>query len=66
MATTRIKVYDPLKLIPSPVAVRERLLETRQLAERLEILLQLAERLHETTTAQLSDDPRPRETDPQK
>ncbi len=37
--------YDPLALIPSPDAVRQRLDETLTLAERLKILLDLAERL---------------------
>jgi hypothetical protein len=40
------KPYDPLAVIPSPEAVRERLTETETLAERLRILLELAERLH--------------------
>ncbi len=39
------KTYDPLAVIPSPEAVRERLAETLTLAERLRILLDLAERL---------------------
>ena len=38
--------YDPLAVIPSPEAVRARLHETLTLAERLRILLDLAERLH--------------------
>lgn len=37
--------YDPLAVIPSPEAIRERLTETITLAERLAILLELAERL---------------------
>jgi hypothetical protein len=37
--------YDPLAVIPSPEAIRERLTETLTLAERLRILLELAERL---------------------
>jgi hypothetical protein len=37
--------YDPLAVIPSPEAIRERLTETLTLAERLRILLDLAERL---------------------
>ena len=39
------KLYDPLAMIPSPEAIRERLTETLTLAERLRILLDLAERL---------------------
>lgn len=39
------KPYDPLAMIPSPEAIRERLTETLTLAERLRILLELAERL---------------------
>ena len=37
--------YDPLAVIPSPDAIRQRLTETLTLAERLRILLELAERL---------------------
>lgn len=37
--------YDPLAVIPSPDAIRQRLTETLTLAERLRILLDLAERL---------------------
>lgn len=39
------KPYDPLAIIPSPEAIRERLTETLTLAERLRLLLELAERL---------------------
>ena len=39
------KAYDPLAVIPSPEAIRERLAETLTLAERLRILLDLAEQL---------------------
>jgi len=39
------KPYDPLAVIPSPEAIRERLTQTLTLAERLRILLELAERL---------------------
>lgn len=39
------KPYDPLAVIPSPDAIRQRLTETLTLAERLRILLELAERL---------------------
>ncbi|HMP00940.1 MAG TPA: hypothetical protein PKD86_15695 [Gemmatales bacterium] len=39
------KRYDPLAMIPSPEAIRERLTETLTLAERLRVLLDLAERL---------------------
>jgi hypothetical protein len=49
------KPYDPLAVIPSPDAIRERLAETMTLAERLRILLDLAEqlRLPLTTTDRL-------------
>lgn len=40
------KTFDPLAVIPSPEAIRARLIETQTLAERLRILLELAERLH--------------------
>ena len=40
------KPYDPLAVIPTPEAIRERLTETLTLAERLRVLLDLAERLH--------------------
>ena len=40
------KQVDPLAVIPSPEAIRQRLTETLTLAERLRILLDLAERLH--------------------
>ncbi|MBM3983994.1 MAG: hypothetical protein FJ304_27740 [Planctomycetes bacterium] len=39
------KPYDPLAVIPSPDAIRQRLTETLTLAERLRILLELADRL---------------------
>jgi hypothetical protein len=39
------KPYDPLAVVPSPEAIRERLTETLTLAERLRILLDLSERL---------------------
>lgn len=39
------KPYDPLAVIPSPEAVRERLTEAESLTARLRILLELAERL---------------------
>lgn len=39
------KPFDPLAVIPSPEAIRQRLTETLTLAERLRILLELAERL---------------------
>ena len=39
------KPYDPLAVIPSPEAIRERLIQTLTQAERLRILLDLAERL---------------------
>ncbi len=39
------KPYDPLAVIPSPDAIRERLTETLTLAERLRVLLDVAERL---------------------
>ena len=39
------KPFDPLAVIPSAEAVRQRLDETLTLAERLRILLELAEQL---------------------
>ena len=39
------KPYDPLDLVPSAKAVRKKLAETLLLAERLRVLLELAERL---------------------
>ena len=38
--------FDPLHFIPSPEAIRAKLRETETLAERLRILLEVAERLH--------------------
>lgn len=51
------KPYDPLAVIPSPDAIRQRLTETLTLAERLRILLDLAERLRLsiTTAGRLPD-----------
>lgn len=40
------KEYDPLAMIPSPAAIRQRLAETERLAGKLKILLDVAERLH--------------------
>jgi hypothetical protein len=37
--------FDPLSLIPTPEAIRERLAETETLAQKLRILLEVAERL---------------------
>jgi hypothetical protein len=45
------KLYNPLAMIPSPEAIRERLTETLTLAERLRILLDVAERLRAPATA---------------
>jgi hypothetical protein len=45
------KPYDPLAMIPSPEAIRERLTETLTLAERLRILLDVAERLRAPASA---------------
>ena len=39
------KPYDPLAVIPSPEAIRARLVETLTLADRLRMLLDLAERI---------------------
>ena len=39
------KPYDPLAFIPSPDVIREKLRETLTLAERLRLLLDLAERI---------------------
>lgn len=38
--------YDPLDFVPTPDVLRQQLQETQTLAERLRILLDLAERLH--------------------
>jgi hypothetical protein len=48
--------FDPLSFIPSPAAVRRRLDETRALAAKLEILLDVATRLSDAGT--LPDPPR--------
>jgi hypothetical protein len=45
------KEYDPLALIPSPEAIRQRLSQTLVLAEKLRILLEVAERLRLVDTA---------------
>ena len=37
--------YDPLAFVPSPDVIREKLLETLTLAERLRLLLDFSERL---------------------
>jgi hypothetical protein len=42
--------YDPLDCVPSPEIVRQKLSETERLAERLRVLLDLAERLHPPVT----------------
>ncbi len=52
------KPYDPLAVIPSPDAVRERLADAETLAARLRILLDVAERLH-LPLAPASDLPAP-------
>ncbi|MCE9568159.1 MAG: hypothetical protein K8U57_39655 [Planctomycetes bacterium] len=39
------KAFDPLQFVPSPEAIREQLTETETLAQRLRILLDVAERL---------------------
>jgi hypothetical protein len=41
----RNRPFDPLALIPSTEAIKERLAETEVLAGRLRLLLELAERL---------------------
>jgi hypothetical protein len=38
--------YDPLTCIPSPDILRDQLRETLTLAERLRVLLDVAERIH--------------------
>lgn len=40
------RTYDPLHCIPTPDAVRQRLAEVEQQADRLRILLEVAERVH--------------------
>jgi hypothetical protein len=59
------KPYDPLAVIPSPEAIRERLTETLTLAERLRVLLELAERLHLPVTTADRLLPAPRRRCPQ-
>jgi hypothetical protein len=51
--------FDPLAFIPSPEVIREQLAETLTRAERLRILLELAERLQLplTTAADLPTSP---------
>jgi hypothetical protein len=49
--------YNPLAAIPSPDAIRERLTETLTLANRLRILLELAERLRQPVPADCSTVP---------
>ncbi|QEL19498.1 hypothetical protein [Limnoglobus roseus] len=39
------KPFDPLARIPSPGVIRQKLTETRTLAERLQILLETSERI---------------------
>jgi hypothetical protein len=51
------KPYDPLAVIPSPEAVRERLSQTLVLAEKFRILLEVAERLRLADRLQLADRP---------
>lgn len=52
--------YDPLDFVPTPEVVRRKLTETLTLAERLRILLDLAERLHPPVT---TADPSPAPAD---
>jgi hypothetical protein len=56
------KEYDPLAVIPSPEAVRERLSQTLVLAEKFRILLEVAERLRlaDTTADRLPLDTQPK------
>jgi hypothetical protein len=42
--------FDPLDFVPTPDIVRQKLTETEQLAARLRVLLDLAERLHSPVT----------------
>lgn len=37
--------YDPLAFVPSPDVIRVKLRETRSLAERLQLLLEISERM---------------------
>ena len=53
------KSYDPLAVIPSPEAVRERLSQTLVLAEKFRILLEVAERLRLAANAADKLPPRP-------
>lgn len=41
------KQFDPLASIPSPEAIRKRLQETLDFARRLEILLEVSERIRQ-------------------
>jgi hypothetical protein len=45
------KLYDPLAWVPTPETIQKRLAETEVLAERLRVLLELAERLRRVTAA---------------
>jgi hypothetical protein len=46
---------NPLDLIPSPEAIRAKLIETRTLADRLQILLEVSERIHQPTDGTNAD-----------
>ena len=48
------KTFDPLACIPTPDAVRQKLKETLSLAERLRILLDLSERLQQSSIAEVT------------
>jgi hypothetical protein len=43
--------FNPLDFVPRPEIVRQKLSETERLAERLRILLEVAERLRRVTAA---------------
>jgi hypothetical protein len=47
------KEFDPLAVIPSPEAIRDRIAKEEKLLERLRILLDLSERLYETDKLKL-------------
>jgi hypothetical protein len=55
----RGKSFDPLTFIPSAAAVRKQLCETERLAERLRVLLQVAERIEAVGEPTQADSPAP-------
>lgn len=41
----KTKLYDPLAFVPSPQVVRDKLAQTEELARKLRVLLDFAERI---------------------